>query len=162
MKRPRCPHPFAIRPDFPATTRIEHQVSTPNKKGGLRAQWLIYSPRSVPQHDRSSDTPFTFQEGSRVLCLNTRRWLTPQRNLYRTPRSKSELERNTEFHASTRDEALVPCTNSRGIQRGPSQLKRILDLPKTRSEAPSGPVASPGNPNVLSQLEKDLEIAPSM
>lgn len=37
-KDPGCPHPFAIRPGFPeAMLRIEHRVSTPNKKGGLES-----------------------------------------------------------------------------------------------------------------------------
>ena len=41
------------------------------------------------------------------------------------------LWRNPEFPASSQDEALVTCTNSRGIPRGPSQLERILDFPET-------------------------------
>ena len=48
-----------------------------------------------------------------------------------TRNSLSELERNPEFPVSTRDEALVACTNVRGISRGQSQLDRIPDFPET-------------------------------
>ena len=35
-KRPRCPHPLEIRPDSPATARMEPRISLHNTKGGLR------------------------------------------------------------------------------------------------------------------------------
>ena len=65
----------------------------------------------MPQHKTMSDYPSGISIGSL--------------------RSLSELERNPEFPSSTRDEALVPCTNLRGILRGPSQLERIPDFPET-------------------------------
>ena len=57
------------------------------------------------QLDKRPDTPFPTQEASRVSCLNTRRGLPPQFKLHRNPEIESEMERNPEVHASTRDEA---------------------------------------------------------
>ena len=42
----------------------------------------------------------------------------------------SELKRKLEVPASTRDEAVCPGTDWRGIPRGPSQLEWRLDLPE--------------------------------
>ena len=53
-----------------------------------------------------------------------------------------------EVPTSTRDEALVPCTNSRGIPRGPSQLERIPDFPEITWEAPSDPLGNSREPTL--------------
>ena len=57
----------------------------------------------------------------------------------------SELERNPDVPASKRDEVLCPCTDWRGIPRGPSQIEWRLDFP----EATRAGVRSP------SQLERN-------
>ena len=49
-----------------------------------------------------------------------------------TLRSDSEMERNPEVPASTRDKALFYCTKPSGVRSGPSQLHSIPDF----SEAP--------------------------
>jgi len=40
-----------------------------------------------------------------------------------------QLERKAEFHASTRDEASLPCTNVIGNPRSMSELERVPEFP---------------------------------
>ena len=57
----------------------------------------------------------------------------------------SELERNPEVPVSTQDEAVDPCTDWRGIPRGPSQLEQRLDFPEATGEGLRSP-SQLGNP----------------
>ena len=79
-----------------------------------------------------------------------------------TQNSLSELERNPEFPASPRHEALAPAPTREESQEAPHNSKRVLTSQKLDERLPQVPVATRGNPNFLLHLEKHLEIPPSM
>ena len=58
----------------------------------------------------------------------------------------SELERNPEVPVSTQDEAVDPCTDWRGIPRGPSQLEWGLDIPEVTGAGLRSPLQFEWNP----------------
>ena len=66
--------------------------------------------------------------GKRSPILQKRRGLTLLYQHAGTLRSESEMERNTEVPASTRDESLLHSTKCRGVSRGPSKLHSIPDF----------------------------------
>ena len=69
----------------------------------------------------------------------------------------SALERNPEVPASAWDEALCPCTDWRGIPRGPSHLEWRFDFPEATRVGPWRPGHnSRGTPSFLPQLEKTV------
>ena len=74
----------------------------------------------------------------------------------------SELERNPEFPASPRHEALAPAPTREESQEAPHNSKRVLTSQKLDERLPQVPVATRGNPNFLLHLEKHLEIRSSM
>ena len=73
----------------------------------------------------------------------------------------SELERKPEVLASTRDEAVCPCTDWRGVPRGPLQLEWRLDFPEATRAGLRSRRNSRGTPSFMLQLEKPQEILPS-
>ena len=74
----------------------------------------------------------------------------------------SELERNNEFPAKPRHEALGPAPTLEESQEDPHNSKGVLTSQKQDDRLPQVPVATRGNPNFLLHLEKHLEIPPSM
>ena len=64
-------------------------------------------------------------------------WLSCPNSAW-TLRSDSEMERNHEVPASTRDKALFYCTKPSGVRSGPSQLHSIPDFSEAPWKAPWG------------------------
>ena len=74
----------------------------------------------------------------------------------------SELERNPEFPASPRHEALAPAPTQEESREAPLNSKRVLTSHKLDERLPQVPMATRENPNFLPHLEKHLEIRSSM
>ena len=83
---------------------------------------VTYTARQVACHLENNS------RGKRSPILQKRRGLTLLYQHAGTLRSESEMERNTEVPASTRDESLLHSTKCRGVSRGPSKLHSIPDF----------------------------------
>src|SRR5574342_734492 len=70
---------------------------------------------------------------------------------------RGHLARPAEFHASTGDEALFPCTKPSGVPRGPSHLQFPWLLRATMRSPLRSPAQVEGTQGFLPQPEKDLE-----
>ena len=94
-------------------------------------------------------TPWHFEKKPRPLCPLDR-IMTPLEN----------LQREAEFHVSTRDEAQLPYGNSIGTPRSMSELERNPEvLASTRDEAVCPCTDWRGIPRGPSQLEWKLDFS---
>ena len=66
----------------------------------------------------------------------------------------SELERNPEFPASPRHEALAPAPTQEESREAPHNTKRVLTSKKQEERLSQVPVATRGNPNFLPHLKR--------
>ena len=106
------------------------------------------------------DTPFKTRQESGVPCLKMRRSLAPLLKLYRKPKIPVAPGEEAEFPASTQDEVLFPCGDSRGILTCLSNLKVGMTFPRQNEMFLVVPNNWKGIPSFPQQLEKNHEISP--
>ena len=131
---PKCLRPFQGNQfslhcvDFQAEDRLTPRWHAGQPRGKASWESLVGKPRGKASREshRSLDPrewkrhpAATAREESARSCPHSRRGLTPLGRLQKYPRSMSALERNPQVPAPTSHKILGPCTDGRGILRGP-------------------------------------------
>ena len=131
---PRCLSPFQGNLfslhclAFQAEDRLTQRWHVGQPCGKASWESLVGKPRG--KASRESHRSLDPSEGKRYTgarareecsraCPHSRRGLTPLGRLQKYPRSMSALERNPQVPAPTSHKILGPCTDGRGILRGP-------------------------------------------
>ena len=142
MKEYRVLPQLEIRPDSLALTWMEHEYPLTRREVWLPCCTSRKGPRSPPQLDMRHDTPFKTRQESGVPCLKMRRSLAPLLKLFRKPKIPVAPGEEAEFPASTQDEVLFPCGDSRGILTCLSNLKAGMTFLRQDEMFPEVPKAT--------------------
>ena len=100
-------------------------------RGNPRVPWHLAWRQDFPEATQPvPEVLVVTQEESGLACLHTRRDPTPLWKLHRNPKIHVSTGEKSYVPTSKVTEAIGPCTDWRGIPRGPSQLAWRLDFPE--------------------------------